>query len=438
MPMLNPFATDAFNMVALTAAINKIPNTYGRLEQLNLMPATGVRTRTIIIEEMSGVLNLLPTQPVGAPGTLGTQGKRKVRSFVIPHIPHDDAVLPEEVQGIRAFGSESETEALADLLALKLQNMRNKHAITLEHLRMGALKGVILDADGSTLYNLYDEFGITPKTVNFALGTASTEVLLKVLEVKRHIEDNLKGEFMTGILCLCSSGFYDAFTTHSKVKEAFQYYQRNQQLGNDYRTGFTFGGVTFEEYRGQATDAWQRAEVHRRRRGALLPAGHGEHLPDVLRAGGLQRDGEHLGPAALRQAGAAQVRPRHRPAHAAESAADLPAARGAGQGDEVLTMSSWHEAVKDLDAAVVQTFGREVLYLPEAGGRASMRAVFQPAREVRRRFAGRLCGAVRAAGGLPGAPARGDEVEIGGVRYKVFDIEADPEGAAVLKLRKTA
>ena len=46
MPILNPFATDAFNMVALTAAINKIPNTYGRLEQLNLMPATGVRTRT--------------------------------------------------------------------------------------------------------------------------------------------------------------------------------------------------------------------------------------------------------------------------------------------------------------------------------------------------------------------------------------------------------
>ncbi len=151
--ILNPFSTDAFNMAALTAAINRVPNTYGRLEQLNLMPTQGVRTRTMIIEEMSGVLNLLPTQPVGAPGTLGTVGKRKVRSFVIPHIPHDDAVLPEEVQGIRAFGSETETDALANLLAQKLQNMRNKHAITLEYLRMGALKGVILDADGSTLYD---------------------------------------------------------------------------------------------------------------------------------------------------------------------------------------------------------------------------------------------------------------------------------------------
>jgi hypothetical protein len=255
MPMTNPFDNDAFNMAALTVALNKIPNQYGRLEQMNLMPADSVRLRTVLVEEMSGVLNLLPTRPVGSPGTLGTQGKRKVRSFVVPHIPHDDTVLPEEVQGLRAFGSETELEALSALMARKLQTMRNKHAITLEHLRMGALKGVILDADGSVLYDLYSEFGITPKTVNFALGTASTEVLLKVLEVKRHIEDNLFGEFMTRIHCLCSPGFYDALTTHSKVKEAYQYYKRNQQLGSDYRTGFEFGEVTFEEYRGQATDA---------------------------------------------------------------------------------------------------------------------------------------------------------------------------------------
>jgi hypothetical protein len=253
--MLNPFANDAFEMVALTAAINKIPNLYGRVEQLGLMPTEGVRTRTILIEEMNGVLNLLPTMPVGAPPTVGSQAKRKVRSFVIPHIPHDDVVLPEEVQGIRAFGSETDLDALSALLARKLQAMRNKHAITLEHLRMGALKGVILDSDGSTLYNLYNEFGITPKVVNFALTSNATEVLLKILEVKRHIEDYLHGEFMTGFMCLCSPGFYDALTTHPKVKEAFQFFQRNQQLGNDYRTGFTFGGVTFEEYRGQASDA---------------------------------------------------------------------------------------------------------------------------------------------------------------------------------------
>jgi hypothetical protein len=253
--MLNPFSNDAFDLVALTAAINKIPNAYGRIEQLGLMPVEGVRARTIIIEEMNGVLNLLPTMPVGAPATLGTQAKRKVRSFVIPHIPHEDVVLPEEIQGLRAFGSENELEALSNLIARKLATMRNKHAITLEHLRMGALKGVILDADGSVVYDLFSEFGVTAKVVNFALTTAGTEVLLKVLEVKRHIEDNLRGEFMTGIYCLCSAGFFDALTTHPKVKEAYQRWQQGQVLFTDNRTAFNFGGITFEEYRGQATDA---------------------------------------------------------------------------------------------------------------------------------------------------------------------------------------
>jgi len=254
MAMNNPFDTPAFNMTALTAAINILPNTYGRLEQMSLMPARPVRFRQIAIEERNGVLNLLPTMPVGSPGTVGERGKRKLRSFAVPHIPHDDVVLPEEVQGIRAFGSENETEALANVITDHLQSMRNKHSITLEHLRMGALKGVILDADGSTLYDLFAEFGITAKTVDFVLGTAGTNVKAKCMEVLRHIEDNLRGEFMTRVHALVSPEFFDALTSHAKVEKAYERWMEGAALRDDVRSGFTFGGITFEEYRGQATD----------------------------------------------------------------------------------------------------------------------------------------------------------------------------------------
>ena len=101
-------------------------------------------------------------------------------------------------------------------------------------------------------------------------------------------------------------------------------------------------------------------------------------------------------------------------------------------------MSGWQAAVKDLDAAVVKTFGREVLYVPAAGGSATVRAVFQPARETEEASPGVYAVLFIRLADLPAAPVRGDEVEISGVRYKVFDIEADAEGAAVLKLRKTA
>jgi hypothetical protein len=63
--MQNPFDNPGFAMASLTAAINILPNRYGRLEQLNLFPAKPVRTRQIIVEEYAGVLNLLPTKPSG-------------------------------------------------------------------------------------------------------------------------------------------------------------------------------------------------------------------------------------------------------------------------------------------------------------------------------------------------------------------------------------
>ena len=162
--MQNPFDNAAFDMASMTAAINLLPNRYGRLDELGLFPAKPVRTRTIVVEEKAGVLNLLPSLPPGAPGTVGVRGKRTLRSFVIPHIPHDDVVLPEEVQGLRAFGTENQYESIAAVLAEHLESMRNKHSATLEYLRMGALKGIVQDADGRELVNLYTEFKITPKT----------------------------------------------------------------------------------------------------------------------------------------------------------------------------------------------------------------------------------------------------------------------------------
>jgi hypothetical protein len=223
------------------------------LEALNLFPPKFVRTRHIAVEERNGVLSLLPTRNPKEAATVADREKRKLRSFTIPYIPYDDLVLPEEIQGIRAFGSETELQSMANIVADHLQSMRNKHAITLEHLRMGALKGTILDADGAELLNLYTAFEITPKVVSFALGTATTDVKKKCLEVVRHIEDNLRGEFMTGVHCLVSPEFFDALTSHAKVKEAYERWQQGAALRDDMRSGFTYGGITFEEYRGQAT-----------------------------------------------------------------------------------------------------------------------------------------------------------------------------------------
>jgi hypothetical protein len=179
-----------------------------------------------------------------------------MRSFVVPHIPHDDVVLPNEVQGLRAFGSETELESIASVVAEKLETMRNKHAITLEHLRMGALKGLILDSDGSVLYDLFEEFRIAQQSVAFQIDNPNngTDVKQKCIETLALIEEGLLGEFMTGARVLCSQEFFAALTSHKDVKTAYAQWQQGAVLINDVRKGFSFGGLVFEEYRGKASD----------------------------------------------------------------------------------------------------------------------------------------------------------------------------------------
>jgi len=250
MSLLNPFDTNAFGLVSLSAAINILPNNYGRLRAMNLFPEKSVTTRTILVEEKNGTLSLLSTLPPGSPGQKAGRSQRHVRAFVVPHIPYDDEVLPQEYEGIRAFGSENSTDAVTTIMNDHLQTMRNKHAITLEWFRLGALKGIIYDGDGSTvLYNLYDEFLIKPKTVDFVFGTTTTDIRAKCLEVKRHIEDNLKGEVMQGDpRVLVSKEFFDALTGHAAVQDAYDLWQNGAALRDDMRKGFPFGGLVFEEY----------------------------------------------------------------------------------------------------------------------------------------------------------------------------------------------
>ncbi|MGO1069653.1 major capsid protein [Lysobacter sp. CA199] len=253
MPMNNPFHNPAFSVSSLTAAINLLPNQYGRLDELNLFPIKPVRTRQVSIEMRNGVLNLLPTLPVGAPGTVGTRGSRDLRALTIPHIPHDDVVLPEEVIGVRAFGTESELETVAGVMADKLQTMRNKHAITLEYLRMGALKGVVLDADGTELIDFFKFFNIEQEVFSFELANEKTDVRQKCIQLKRLFEKNLLGERMSGVRVLVSEEFFDKLTGHPEVKQAWKDWQNGEFLRSDQRAGFAMAGVVFEEYSATAS-----------------------------------------------------------------------------------------------------------------------------------------------------------------------------------------
>lgn len=244
-----------FTNADLTRAVNILPNMYGRVRELNVFGSNNYIGTTMVEVQLSeGVLTLLPVAERGAPG--GIQGRKPEKSiiFKVPHIPHYGQVRPADIQNKRRPGT-TELQTIESVTDDKLLAIRNSHAITLEFLRMGALKGIILDAFGETIYDLYEEFDITPKVVNFALGTPTTDVAAKCRSVVRYIEDNLKGEVMSGApRVLVDGDFMDALIGHPNVEKFYINWQAATQLtGNDPRKGFQFGGLIFEEYRASAS-----------------------------------------------------------------------------------------------------------------------------------------------------------------------------------------
>jgi hypothetical protein len=99
-------------------------------------------------------------------------------------------------------------------------------------------------------------------------------------------------------------------------------------------------------------------------------------------------------------------------------------------------MADFASLLNTLNSAALTAFGREVRYSPQSGSPAAIRAVFEPSHEAEENAPGvygvlfvRLCD-------LQWPPARGDEVTVDNLLYKVYDIEADVSGGAVLRLRK--
>lgn len=253
MPSLDIFNSDAFSLTSLTDAINKRPYQPGRLGQLGIFQARGITTTTLYVEEKSGVLSLVQTTPRGAPGGSVGTNLRTARPFRVPHLQQNGTVVADEVQNVRAFGQENVNQTIQDLVNERNGEMQDNILVTQEFHRMGGIQGLVLDADGSTLFNLFTEFGVSQQTTDIAFATATTKVRARIVVAKRQAEDELGGVIATGWRGFCGKTWFDALIDHATVAEAYKY-QQGQQLQNDLReTGFSYGGVMWEEYRGSVT-----------------------------------------------------------------------------------------------------------------------------------------------------------------------------------------
>lgn len=254
MPALDIFNNDAFSVQSLTKSLNDVPHTPTRLGELGYFQEEGISTTMVSIEKEGLTLSLVPSAERGNTAKPGKKEKRSLIPFKAVHLPQSGGVNADEVQNVRAFGSETDLEMVQNVVNKELRRMRRNLDVTLEYQRIGAVKGQILDADGSTvLLDLYTAFGVAQQSHNLVLGTAGTKVRNKIVEAKRKIEGQLGGIVYTGLRVLCSASFFDALISHPEVVTAYDRWQSGDLLRADNRGGFRYADVYFEEYRGNVS-----------------------------------------------------------------------------------------------------------------------------------------------------------------------------------------
>ncbi|MCU1780962.1 major capsid protein [Pseudomonas sp. 14P_5.3_Bac1] len=246
------FEDDAFSVSSLTAAINEQEYLPGRISSLGLFREEGISTLTVQIEKDGDTLALVPAGERGTSGLVVGATKRTLIPFNTVHLPERFTIRADEIQGIRAFGTLTELQAVQDVVNKRLGKARRQLDATHEFQRMGAMNGVVLDADGKTvLLDIYDRFGVKRQRLPMELSNPSTEVRVKCGVALDMQEDALGNVTTTGSRAFCGKNFWNELIVHESVKKTYLNTMQAASLRGDARESFEFGGIVWERYRGK-------------------------------------------------------------------------------------------------------------------------------------------------------------------------------------------
>lgn len=256
--MLDIFNDEAFSVTSLTDALRDLKYKPGRLSELGLFRSSSISTLTVAIERVGDTLQRIKPTPRGGPGEVRDMPKRNIRDFRARHFKRDWSVIADEVQGVRAFGSETALNTVQGIVMDKMAANLADFDLEEEAQRVGAIQGNIVFADGSA-ENLFTGFGVTEETeVDFDLDNASPVdgILRKrCTAVIRKVRARLGGVPFTSVHAMVGDDFFDDLLQHKEVRDTYKGWNEATILRDSYvgpnrgsNPMFQFGGIVFENY----------------------------------------------------------------------------------------------------------------------------------------------------------------------------------------------
>lgn len=258
---MNVFENSAFSTVSLSGRVEKMDYVPNLLGSLNIFDPVPVRQRNIMVDRIDGGLTLIPTSADGAaPASLAREDRDAV-SLKTTRLAKEFTLYAHEIDGIRAFGSETELMQVQREYDRRMGRVRNDMEVTHEHHRLGALQGLLLDANGvDVIYDYSVEFNeAIPAAGSFELDVATTDVAAICRGISRGMARSGKGNLAGATIhSLAGDAFYDQLVAHPNV-EKFYLNQSEaralRQAQGQVFESFTFGGITFHNYRGSDDNA---------------------------------------------------------------------------------------------------------------------------------------------------------------------------------------
>lgn len=259
MASMDVFRQDPFSLIAMTQAVNRQKFVPDLLESLGIFTPEPIREEKFWVEKKQNRVALIGTSPRGAPKTQTKKDRATVRDFRTTRLRQGDTLTASEVANIRAFGTEAEVIAVATEVAGRTSKIQADMRLTWENMRLGAITGSVIDADGSSvIYDWYSEFDVTPAEEiawNFGAATAADGNIKKLAnQVKRGMIRSSGNSFGTNarIVALCGDNFFDDLTTNKETRATYLNQPEASLLRMEYAGAygtFYYGGIEWINYR---------------------------------------------------------------------------------------------------------------------------------------------------------------------------------------------